>query len=352
MSYPLLEINLDIIKENVMEVNSLCSNYGIDITGVTKVFSAYPSIVQAYIDGGIKRLGDSRIENLKKLKDFDIEKWLIRVPSISQIKDVILYSDVSLNSELETIICLNNEAINQNKIHKIILMVDLGDLREGFIYNEKFQLVVNEISKLSNIKLCGVGTNLTCFSFILPSKEKMEILKKIASELPLKNPVISGGNSATLKLMLDGEIPSSINSMRLGESLLFGKERCTYSFLSGTRADAFILNAEIVELKEKPSVPWGEIGVDSYGNLPKKVVDKGPIYRAILAIGKQDCDIETMIPIDPNVEILGASSDYLIVHIKNNCENYHLGGIIKFQLGYFSLMRAIMSEYVIKKYIS
>lgn len=352
MAYPMLEIKLDVIKDNVRNVNSLCNNYGIDITGVTKVFSAYPSIVQAYIDGGIKRIGDSRIENLKKLKDFDIEKWLIRVPSISQIKDVVQYSDVSLNSEIETIICLNNEAKNQNKIHKVILMVDLGDLREGLIYNEKFQLVVNEISKLSNILLYGVGTNLTCFSFILPSKEKMEILKNIASELPLKEPIISGGNSATLKLMLDGEIPSSINSMRLGESLLFGKERCTYSFLSGTRADAFILNAEIVELKEKPSVPWGEVGVDSYGNLPKKIVDKGLIYRAILAIGKQDCDIETMIPIDPNVEILGASSDYLIVHIKNNYENYHLGGIIKFQLGYFSLMRAIMSEYVIKKYIS
>ncbi|MDC7236530.1 MAG: alanine/ornithine racemase family PLP-dependent enzyme [Sphaerochaetaceae bacterium] len=350
MEYPKLDINLSTIKNNVQTVVSLCENYGIYITGVTKVFSASKPIVQAFLDGGIRRIGDSRIENLKRAKEFDVEKWLIRVPPISQVKDVLLYSDVSLNSELSTIIKLNEEATKINKIHKVILMVDLGDLREGYLINNLFFDVVKKVQSLSNIQLYGVGTNLTCFSFIKSSNENLTVLDNLAKKLPLKNLVVSGGNSATIKLMLDGQIPPNINNMRLGESLLFGKERSTYTFLKGTRKDAFILSAEVVELKIKPSVPWGEVGPDSYGNIHKKLVDKGNITRAILAIGKQDCDIETMKPIDPNIEIVGASSDYLIVHIKSNDNNYKVGAIIQFELGYYSLMRVMQSEYVSKFY--
>ena len=350
MGYPKLDINLDIIKNNVHSVISLCENYGIYVTGVTKVFSASKPIIQAYLDGGIKMLGDSRIENLKKAKDFEVEKWLIRVPPISQVKSVVSYSDVSLNSELKTIIKLNEEAINQNKVHKVILMVDLGDLREGYLVNDKLFDVVKKIQSLSNIQFYGVGTNLTCFSFIKSSKENLTILNNIAKDLPIKNLVVSGGNSATLKLMLDSQMPPNINNMRLGESLLFGKERSTYTFLKGTRKDAFILSAEVVELKIKPSVPWGEVGNDSYGNKPKKPLDRGNITRAILAIGKQDCDIETMKPVDPNIEILGASSDYLIIYIKDNDNNYKVGSIVKFELGYYSLMRVMQSEFVSKVY--
>lgn len=352
MSYPMLDINLDIIKKNVECVDLLCKKHGIYITGITKVFSAAPPIVQAFIDGGLKRIGDARIENLKILKNLMVEKWLIRVPSISQIEDVIIYSDVSMNSEFSTILALNKEAKKQNKTHKVILMIDLGDLREGYINSKQLLDVANKVQKLSNIILYGIGTNLSCFSFIQPTKEKMDILKNIASDLPIKEPVVSGGNSATIKLMIEGGIPNGINNMRLGESLLFGKERSTYTFLEGTRRDAFILNAEIVELKEKPSIPWGRVGADSYGNIPDMPVDNGIIQRAILAIGKQDCDIETMRAVDPNIEILGASSDYLIVYIKNNENNYKIGSIIQFELGYFSLMRAITSKYVTKNYIS
>ncbi len=350
MNYPRLDIKLDTIKNNVFEVNKLCNNHGIKVTGITKVFCATPEIVQAYIDGGLDRVGDARIENLKKISKFKLEKWLIRVPSLSQIKDVVSYCDVSLNSEVDTIIAINKEAIIQNKIHKVILMVDLGDLREGFINIEDLLETKSKITKLSNVKLYGIGTNLSCFSFIMPSREKMDNLKKIASQLNQENIIISGGNSSSINLMLDGGIPQSINNLRLGESLLFGKERCTYTYLKNTKSNAFILNAEIVEIKDKPSIPWGTVGVDSYGKKPKKPVNQGIIKRCILAIGKLDCDIETMHPIDKGIKILGASSDYLIVQILYNKE-YKVGDIIQFELGYFSLMRAMNSDYVIKNYI-
>lgn len=352
MAYPRLDIHVDVVKNNVKTVQSLCREHGIHITGVTKVFSAAPPLVQAYIDGGLAKIGDARIENLKRVAHLSIEKWLIRVPSLTQVKEVIRYADVSMNSEIETLCALNEEAKRQHKKHKVILMVDLGDLREGYVKEEELLHVVNLMKDLSSLILYGVGTNLSCLSFVLPSEEKMQSLFHLSQSLPLKNPIVSGGNSATIALMMEGGIPKGINNLRLGESLLFGKERKGYTYLKGTRKDAFILQAEIVELKEKPSLPWGEIGVDSYGIKPESPLDTGIGLRALLAIGKQDCDIETMTPLDPNITILGASSDYLIVRLSGNKEAYHVGSIIPFALGYFSLMRAQMSSFIEKHYIS
>lgn len=351
MIYPALDINLKTIRENVKSINLLCKAHNIVITGVTKVFSGDPSIVKAYIDGGLERVGDARIENLKRIKDFDIEKWLIRVPSNSEVEDVVTYSNVSMNSELDTILRLNSEAKRQNLIHKVILMIDLGDLREGYTSSSELLKVANIVKELSNIELYGIATNLTCFSFILPDKEKMDFLVNLSKELPISNPIISGGNSATIKLMMENQIPGNINSMRLGESLLFGKERRDYTFLDNTRRDAFILSAEVVEIKKKPSVPWGTTGCDSYGNRPETPEDQGIIERAIVAIGKQDCDVDTMTPVNSELEILGASSDYLILNVSNSHEKYHVGSIIQFQLGYYSLMRAITSSFVAKNYV-
>lgn len=352
MAFPRLDINLDSIRKNAAAVCALCESWGIEVTGVTKAFTGEPQIAKTYLDAGIRKLGDSRLENLKKLKDFDAEKWLIRMPMLSEADETVRYADVSLNSEWIVIEALDKAAGRIGKIHKVILMADLGDLREGDVDYGALLAMAEKTAKLDHIRLCGIGTNLSCFSFIHPDTEKMEILKALSEQLPMaETPVISGGNSATLHLMMAGGIPEGINNLRLGESLLFGKERCCYTFLEETRKDAFILNAEIIELKEKPSVPWGEAGVDSYGNLPKQPVDRGVRKKAILALGKQDCDIETMRPVDPGVEILGASSDHLMLDITDSEKEYHVGDTVAFELGYFALMRAFTSMYVEKRYL-
>lgn len=352
MGFPRLDIHLDMIRNNAAAVHQLCGRYGIEVTGVTKVFSAQPQIAQAYIDAGIKRLGDSRVQNLKKLADFAAEKWLIRLPMLSEMEETVTYADVSLNSEWRAIEALDAAAGRLGKVHKVILMADLGDIREGYVDYRELLTVAEKTAKLKHVELYGIGTNLSCFSFIHPDTEKMTQLKELAARLPMKvTPVVTGGNSASLHLMMQGGIPQGVNNLRLGESLLFGKERCCYTFLEGTRRDAFILSAEIIELKNKPSLPWGEAGVDSYGNYPKKPLDRGIRKKAILALGKLDCDIETIRPVDDGIEILGASSDHLILDITDSQNNYQIGDPVEFELGYFSLMRAFSSSYVEKRYL-
>ena len=350
MSYPCLNINLKTITNNVKTLVSLCNKHGIEITAVSKVFSAQPEIVKAYIDGGIRRVGDARVQNLAKIADLDCEKWLIRTPQLSMVHDTVKYADVSLNSEINVIKALADEAKAQGKVHKIVLMYDLGDLREGFIDEDEFGKAAEFVEGCDSLELYGTGTNLTCFSFVHPDAEKLTKLKSIAEKYGADK-YISGGNSATVDLMLKGGIPQGINLLRLGESLLFGRERAFYNYLPDTKNDAFIMEAEIVEVKEKPSMPWGHFGKDSYGNSPA-FVDKGIRKRAIAALGKQDVDVETMWAMDEDLEILGTSSDHLVMDITECKTDYKVGDIVKFRLGYYATLRAFTSQYVEKIYIN
>ena len=354
--YPLLHVHLDKIEDNAEVLIKLCKRHSIQITGVTKCVCGSPEIAEAYVKAGITMLGDSRVENLKTLAEHGVEaeKWLIRAPMECEIDGVVRWADVSVNSELSTIRLLNERAAYYGRKHKVILMADLGDIREGFVdYDDMLRTAV-DADKLPNIELYGIGTNLTCFSFVQSDTAKMtklfEIAERISTALGRKISVISAGNSATLKLMFENGIPGGINDLRLGESLLFGKERAGYTYIPHTHKDAFILECQIIELKEKPSLPWGKIGVDSYGHSPSFVDRGNKRLKAICALGKQDFDLETTVPEDEKIIILGASSDHLILDVTDSARSYKVGDTVNLVLGYFSTMRAYTSKYVKKVY--
>ena len=353
--YPRVLVNLPHLRENVKAVKELCARRGIQITGVTKVFCGDPRIAAAYLDGGLTMLGDSRVDNLKRLKDLPAEKWLIRPPMPCEVEDLAEYGDASLNSEWEVIQAVAACAARKGKRHKVILMADLGDIREGYVDYDELLRTAEQVDKLPGAELYGLGTNLTCFSFIQPDTEKLSQLAGLARRAGEAAgralPIVSGGNSATIDLMLRGGIPAGVNDLRLGESLLFGKERAKYQYLPGTHRDVFTIECQIVELKDKPSLPWGEVGVDSYGHRAT-FTDRGPCRRkAVCALGKQDFDLETTTPVDPGVVMLGASSDHLMLDVTDSARNYRVGDAVSLQLGYFSTMRAFTSEYVEKVYL-
>ncbi len=349
--YPKVSVDTKKLLENVRVVRALCGRRHIRITAVTKMFGGDPRLAQVFLDGGIRMLGDARIQNLERMEQLKAEKWLIRIPMLSEAADVVRYADVSLNSELETVRALQKEAKKQNRVHKIILMADMGDIREGYVDDHQLMRTAEEILRMDSLLLYGVGTNLTCFSFVQPDTEKLEHLELLSRAMVAAggSGIVSGGNSATIDLMLHNGIPRGINNLRLGEALLFGKERTHYQYLDHTCSDVFILQAEIVEIKDKPSQPWGEIGVNSYGKRPV-FVDRGVRTRAICAIGRQDVDTGTMEPLDPGVTLLGASSDHLILDVSDSRRSYRIGDIVEFKLGYFAAMRAFNSRYVQKEY--
>ena len=340
--YPSLTINLPHLRNNIRVIRELCESRGIHITAVTKVFEGDPRIAQVLVEEGLTTLGDSRVDNLEFMKDVQAkDKWLIRPPMLSEIPRLVKYGTASLNSELAVIEAINEECGKQGKRHKIILMADLGDIREGFVDYDEMIEVAKKVVAMPNVDLYGIGVNLTCFSFVQYDTEKLtelvQLKKRVEEATGVKLQVVSGGNSATLDLMLRGGIPEGVNNLRLGEIGLVGRANygCDPDF---THRDVFTLRAEVVECRDKPSFPVGQLTVDAFGHVGH-YEDRGIRRRALIAVGKVDYgDPADLKPRMAGVEILGASSDHTILDVEAVKDRIKVGDILEFDVNYGSLV--------------
>lgn len=349
--YPKLILDYNKLVHNTKILVEKCHQNGISVMAISKVFSAWDEGVDAYVVGGADFIGDSRVQNLKSIKH-NIPKVLLRIPMQSEVNEVVKYCDISLNSSLATIKLLNEAAKVNNTVHKIILMVDIGDLREGIFYNDNYLELVEDVLNLSNIELYGVGTNLTCYGAVIPTKNTLkkleEVCRNVESTFGITLQLKSFGNSSSIYLLSTEDDYSYFNNLRLGEAIVFGRETAYGQDLENMYNNVFTFEAEIVELYEKPSIPEGDIGVNAFG---EKVVfkDKGVMKRAILAFGKQDVNYNDLIIIDKRINIIGGSSDHTIIEILEG--NYAVGDKIKFNLSYGGLLALSTSKYVYKEVV-
>ncbi|MFC2104336.1 alanine racemase [Bacteroidota bacterium] len=350
MATPRLEINLSKIGHNIKTLKELYGSKGVDIIGVTKAVCGNSDIADTFVKNGISILADSRISNIRRMRTEGVKAQflLLRTPLLSQAEEVIKYADISFNSELSVVKRLSKFAVEQNTKHKIILMVELGDLREGIMPSD-LDSTIEQIIGLEGIELVGLGTNLACFGGIAPDDEKMDYLSSLASKVEKKFGLtldfVSGGNSANYDWFMSTKNVGRINNLRIGESILLGRETLHRNPIPGLFTDAFTLVAEIIESKIKPSIPYGKVSQDASGNIPE-FKDNGQIKRAILGIGLQDVLVSGLTP-KLDIDIIGASSDHIIVDSKNI--EYKVGTEFGFELNYGALLSAMTSPYVIKK---
>ncbi|PAB60006.1 alanine racemase [Anaeromicrobium sediminis] len=357
IKYPILEINLNSIYHNVNEITSRCHCKNVSVAGVIKGCGGIQEIAEEFIKGGCDFLASSRIEQLIKLKNNNVscETMLIRIPMLTEVSDLVQHVDISLNSEIDILRAIEKECMIQNTIHKVVLMFDLGDLREGCINEDEFiQLALFVENELSHVKLYGIGTNVGCYGSVNPTISNLTRLCNLASSIEDKigRPLdlVSGGATSSLLLLLNETIPSKINNLRIGEALLTARDLPKYYNyeMDYMKQDTFTLKAEIVEIKDKPSYPIGELSVDSFGNKPV-YEDKGIHKRALLAVGKQDFGShDKLIPKDPNLEIIGSSSDHLIVDMEKAIQNYKIGDSIELATYYQSVLYLSNSSSVTK----
>jgi len=352
--YPLLRFNKQQIYDNTVAVVKRAAAHDVDITAITKCTAANPDIAEAFLKGGATALGDSRIRNLRHLQDFKCNKWLIRIPMLSEVQDTVMFSTLSLNSEYKTIEALNEAATKYHKIHDILLMVDVGDLREGYFNPNNLYAEIEKIKQLRHIRLRGVGANSTCIGATIPSPSTYNQLADIQHHLihhyGIPCDILSAGNSSAYYMIENHTMPSFVTNLRIGELILFGNETSFGKKYEYMHSDNFILEVEIVELKEKPSVPIGKIGIDAFGNKPS-FEDKGVRKRAILGIGKQDTSIDDLTPLDQAISIIGASSDHLVIDVTDSDKPYHVGDIVNFRCNYVSALHASTSSYLEAKKI-
>ena len=345
MQTPRVEIDLNKIRLNSEYLVKKLKPNGIQVVGVTKAVCGHPKIASAIIAGGVIGLADARIENVIRMRRAGINSdiTMIRTPMASQIELILDNCNTSYNTEMSIIEKLANAAQKKNRTHNIILMVEMGDLREGILPKD-LEKIVKKVANIPGIILKGIGANFACLNKVPPNKNTMlffsNLINNVKSKCRQELKIISAGNSASLPWALSDKNSKKISELRLGEAIFLGIDPISGYPIEGLYTDSFILKAEVIELNEK--------------SICKNVFKKEPIVTSlckkkqiILAIGKQDTDINGL-TYPRNTSFLGATSDHLV--LKTSDPKLQVGSELKIKLDYNALVR-VMNTPTIKKII-
>lgn len=355
--YPEIVVNLDAISFNSSEISRVCAARGVAVDAVLKGVCGDPAIAGAVMDGGISSFMDSRMKNIIRMREAGIKArmGLLRIPMASELDLMLEYCDWALVSMPRIIELIDQKCGESGKTFEVLLMADLGDLREG-ILAEQIPEAAEVLKKCKYVTCTGLGTNLGCFGGVLPSKDKMEELISLANDLRAylnaeKWLISAGGSQIFHDMTLSGTevIPEGITHIRPGGVLLRGM--CQQSEVPGLRSDTMHIAAEYIEIIVKPSKPFGNIGVDAFGKI-RRFDDRGNRRRAIVALGRQDVVIEDLKPQRQGIEILGASSDHMILDVEMLPEAPRPGEAEKFNFTrYGGMLQAFTSGFAEKRYI-
>lgn len=364
MTTPRLEIRLDQVRHNASVLVGRLARRGIGVTGVTKATLGSPEVARELLVAGVASIGESRVENIEALRAAGVAApvTLIRSPMLSQVDRVVAHAEVSLNTELDVVVALSAAAGEQRRPHGVVLMVELGDLREGILAAD-LVAVVGRALRLPHIVVRGIGTNLACQSGVTPDEENTAELSQLVGSLEARFGVtfdiVSGGNSATLDWALGSPDVGRVTDLRLGESILLGREPLERQPIEGLHTDAFTLVAEVIESKIKPGQPWGSRGETAFGpagacpdervpgDAGVDLADGEETSRVILALGRQDVDPDGLVAPD-GLKILGASSDHLVLDA--GAARPAVGAEVRFGLGYRALLAAMTSPFVTRSF--
>ena len=353
-----ITLNAGKLKENYWHLDKLFKSHKIKWSVVSKLLSGNTVFLKELLALKPEQICDSRISNLRTIKSMDpsVETIYIKPPHKQYVKAVVEYADISLNTEYETISLLSEEARKQKKVHKVIIMIEMGELREG-VMREDFIDFFSRVFKLANIEVVGIGTNLTCLYGVLPNQDKLIQLglyeQLVEAKFNKEIPYVSGGSSVTIPLIHQGILPAAINHFRVGETLFLGTNVYDGTVYDEMHNDVFRLYSGIIELTEKPRVPTGEMGMNVEGesfDFSEDDIGKTS-WRAIVDMGLLDVDEKHISPVNDEYEMVGASSDMFVIDLGENPKNLKVGDMIEFKMDYMGVVRILNSKYIEKRVV-
>jgi len=354
------------IHSNFKKLTKFLKKHNMQWTLISKVLAgnkpALRKILSTEEIQNIHSIGDSRLSSLQNIKEIDpdIVTMYIKPPAIKYTKAVVKYSDISFNTSYETIKVLNEEARKLDKIHRVIIMIEMGSLREG-ILRANIMEFYSKIFELSNIEVIGLGTNIGCMYGIEPTYDKLIQLslykQLIEAKFDVNLELISGGSSITLPLIEEEKIPKSLNHFRIGEAVFLGTSPFSGEKFHDLHTDAFEYVANIIEMEKKRVKPEGKISEANVGHTNDVAKDESfnEIYRAVLDFGILDVDVKEIKPKDDRVEFLGTTSDMTVYSLGENIskkskkKKYNVGNSIKFNPSYMAVARLMTSKFVKKR---
>jgi predicted amino acid racemase len=347
--YPELLVDLARVEANTRAVCALCNSAGIALTGVVKGAGGLPEVAKAMARGGCSQLASSRLGQLARLREhgIDLPLMLLRVPGPSELDRTVRLADLSLQSDSFVLRLLANEADSAGKRHGVVLMQDLGDLREGWFDQSALIAAALEVERsLPSLQLLGVGTNLGCYGSIRATPENLgqlvDTARRMEARIGRQLPVVSGGATSSLPLLVKGTMPEGINNLRVGEGILTALDLPSFhgTAVPGAESGAFMLRLEVLEVYDKPSYPVGELSVDAFGETPV-YEDIGIRTHALLGGGKRDFGKhDALVPLEPGIKPIGSSSDHLICDVGDCGRALKPGDLVEFKLYYAGMLFA------------
>lgn len=357
MQYPLLEINLSNIEKNVVTLTEKCTRWNLSWVAVTKGFCAVYPIVKLLFQKGVRRFADSNLLNLISIRQLlgeEVELFLIRLPMFSELELLFQYRIVPFVSTTESLTKLNSLAREKNTNQRLILAVDGGDAREGFMPEELLQMATS-FPNWSHLTIDGIATTVACLNGVLPDRDLLQRMVQLKHELQLilkQQLKLSVGGTTFLELWEEACCPEGVDEIRLGEAFLFGHDISRKKSIPWLEQETFSLWSEVVEVRpKKPNQSIGR-GFDAFGReVDATKQSKRARKQALVAVGLQDIDDSQLWPEDSRVRITGATSNYLVLDIEESANRYQAGQLLKFKIGYGSVLRAFLSPYVRKEYL-
>lgn len=348
--FPRIVIDRDKLRNNCTQIVKHCEARGIAVAGVIKGAGGLPEIARLYRSCGAAQLATSRLEQMELWRREGIPGpyMLLRVPGLSELPEVARLADYSLQSDATTLDALNSVCAEQGVTHRVIIMADLGDLREGFWDKTEMVEVCCHVEQgLDHLHLAGVGVNLGCYGAVKPTPENMEQLVDIAraveARIGRRLEIVSGGATSSYTLVHWGTMPQGINHLRIGETALLAKDLQVdwgISDMDYLLRGTMRLEAEIIELRKKPTHPVGETVIDAFGTRPT-FVDRGMRLRALAAFGRADVgQVETLLCREPGMTVIGGSSDHCILDVEDCPRALRVGDVVSFDLSYSHMLYA------------
>lgn len=348
--FPRIVIDRDKLRNNCTQIVRHCEARGIAVAGVIKGAGGLPEIARLYRSCGAAQLATSRLEQMELWRREGIPGpyMLLRVPGLSELPEVARLADYSLQSDATTLDALNSVCAEQGVTHRVIIMADLGDLREGFWDKTEMVEVCCHVEQgLDHLHLAGVGVNLGCYGAVKPTPENMgqlvDIARAVEARIGRRLEIVSGGATSSYTLVHWGTMPQGINHLRIGETALLAKDLQVdwgISDMDYLLRGTMRLEAEIIELRKKPTHPVGETVIDAFGNRPT-FVDRGMRLRALAAFGRADVGrVETLLCREPGMTVIGGSSDHCILDVEDCPRALRVGDVVSFDLSYSHMLYA------------
>jgi predicted amino acid racemase len=337
------------ISENSRAIVELCRARGVKLACVTKCVCGEPAIARAILAGGVDGLAESRLFNIRRLREAGIDAHIIlmRMPLPEEADEVVRLADCSFNSEPAAIRALSAAAQQQGTIHQVVVMVENGDRREGVMF-DRVEPLCRLVLDLPGLQLAGLATSLNCLCGVMPSVENQQRFADLASQTETKLGVhfrfVSAGHTNNVRFVLEGTMPGRVNHLRVGEAILFGTDELSDLRLPVPCGDTFRAFAPVIELQDKPSAPDGVCGMDAFCRV-HEWPDLGVRRRAILAMGEIDLAMEHLTPARPDITLVGASSDHTVIDVTEADPPVQLGDEIEFACRYTAVSTGWSSIY-------